>query len=78
VCPGAEFRKELTDDALEGFAVRIRPEERTTRVTTQGDVMDLTLQAQAGRGLGRHVASLARRMREVQVANLTIFWGFPD
>ena len=77
VCPGAEFRQEFADDALEGFPVCIRLEEWAAIVATEGYMMNFALEAQAGRGLGRHVAMLARRMREVQVANLTIFWGFP-
>jgi hypothetical protein len=75
VDPGGEFRQEFADDALQGFPVRGRPEEGAAVVATKSDVMDVALESQAGR-LSRHVAILARKVGEMQVANLMIYWGF--
>jgi hypothetical protein len=60
VSPGGEFRQEFADDSLESFPVRIRLEEWAAIMATEGDMMDIALEAQAGRGLSRHAAILAR------------------
>jgi hypothetical protein len=45
-------------------------------VAAKRDMMYFALEAQAGRGGSRHVAILARRLREMQIENLTIVTGF--
>jgi hypothetical protein len=74
--PGGKFCQQFADDALKGFPVRGRPEEGAAFLAAERDVMDFALQAQAGCGRSRHVPILARRMGEMQVANLMIFWSF--